>query len=106
MHHMTDSAHGWLTQITTDTTRNIAANIGGGVSHTTVSRAANAEHPPAHLVVEVARAYGTHPVRALELAGYLTAEEAHPYTAAASLRQVPTLVLLQELARREAERER
>lgn len=103
---MADNPTKWLTQITSDTTRNVAANIGGGVSHTTVSRAATAEQPPAHLVIDVARAYGTHPVRALELAGYITAEEARPYSPASSLRAVPSLVLLQELARREAEHAR
>lgn len=105
---MEDNTSNWLHQITHDTTRSIAdtiaANVGGSISHTTISRAASADNPPAHIVVAVARAYGTHPVHALHLAGILTAEEAAPFTASTALRSVPSLVMLQELARREAQR--
>ena len=105
---MADNTSNWLHQITHDTTRNIAATIattsGGSISHTTISRAASSDNPPAHIVVAVARAYGTHPVHALQLAGIITEEEAQPYTATTSLRNVPSLVMLQELAHREAQR--
>lgn len=105
---MADNTNNWLHQITHDTTRNIAdtiaANLGGSISHTTISRAASSDHPPAHIVVAVARAYGTHPVHALQLAGIITEEEAQPYTATTALRNVPSLVMLQELAHREAQR--
>lgn len=108
MHRMADNTSNWLHQITHDTTRNIADNItatgGGTISHTTISRAAASSTPPAHIVVAVARAYGTHPVHALQLAGILTPEEAQPYTAGATLRNVPSLVMLQELAHREVQR--
>lgn len=99
MHHMMN----WLNRITTDAHRTIAANIGGSVSHTTIARAAASDTPPAHLVVDIARAYGINPVQALQWAGLLTPEEAQPYLPASSLRAVPSLVLLQELAHREAE---
>lgn len=105
---MADNTSNWLHQITHDTTRNIADNIattgGGGISHTTISRAASSDNPPAHIVVAVARAYGTHPVHALQLADIITEEEAQPYTATTALRNVPSLVMLQELAHREAQR--
>lgn len=107
---MADNTSNWLHQITHDTTRSIAAtiaaNLGGSISHTTISRAASSDHPPAHIVVAVARAYGTHPVHALQLAGVITAEEARAYSPAASLRTTPTLVLLQELTRRQVEHEK
>lgn len=106
---MAENTSNWLHQITHDTTRSIAdtiaANLGGSISHTTISRAASSNNPPAHIVVAVARAYGTHPVRALQLAGILSEEEAAPFTATTTLRDVPSLVMLQELARREAQRE-
>jgi len=100
MHHMMH----WLNRITTDAHRTIAANIGGSVPHPTISRAATSDTPPAHLVVNIARAYGSNPVQALQWAGILTPEEAQPYLPASSLRAVPSLVLLQELTHREAER--
>ncbi|OAA17319.1 hypothetical protein Caferm_04645 [Corynebacterium afermentans subsp. afermentans] len=105
---MADNTSNWLHQITHDTTRNIADTIattgGGSISHTTISRAASSDNPPAHIVVAVARAYGTHPVHALQLAGIITEEEAQPYAATTALRNVPSLVMLQELAHREAQR--
>lgn len=93
----------WLHRITTESHRNIATAIGGSVSHTTIARAATSDTPPAHLVVAIARAYGTDPVQALQWAGILTPEETQRYSAAPSLRTVPSLVMLQELARREAQ---
>lgn len=104
---MADNTSNWLHQITHDTTRNIAHNIAtttaGTISHTTINRAAQSDNPPAHIVVAVARAYGYSPVRALQLAGILTEEEAQPYTAHTALRNVPSIVMLQELAHREAQ---
>lgn len=95
----------WLQRITQDSHRTIAESIGGHVSHTTISRAAASDNPPAHLVVEIARAYGADAVQALQWAGILTPEEVVAYSPAASLRTVPSLVMLQELARREAQRQ-
>ncbi|MCG7241453.1 MULTISPECIES: hypothetical protein [Corynebacterium] len=90
----------WLDAITTDSARTIAKAT--GLSHTTISRAADNPTPPPAVVVAVARAYGYNPVEALSRTGLLTPIEARPVTSEANLRRVSTRVLLQELLRREA----
>lgn len=91
----------WLATITTDSARTIAKAT--GLSHTTISRAADNTTPPPAVVVAVARAYGANPVTALAQTGLLTTAEAEPFSGAHELRTVPSAVLLQELLRREVE---
>lgn len=100
LHHMEEYTPTWLDAITTDSARTIAKAT--GLSHTTISRAADNPTPPPAVVVAVSRAYGYNPVEALEHTGLLTPAEARPITGEASLRRISTRVLLQELLRREA----
>lgn len=95
----------WLTSITHDSARTIAANIGDGISHSTITRAAASDTPPAHIVIAIARAYRVPVVPALYHAGIITEEEAHPYRATSHLRTVPSLILLEELRQREINRD-
>lgn len=90
----------WLDAITTDSARTIAKAT--GLSHTTISRAADNPTPAPAVVVAVARTYGYNPVEALARAGLLTTAEARPTTSEASLRAISSRALLQELLRREA----
>ncbi|MFW9097725.1 hypothetical protein ACOJAM_08650 [Corynebacterium striatum] len=90
----------WLDAITTDSARTIAKAT--GLSHTTISRAADNPTPPPAVVVAVARAYGYNPVVALSRTGLLTQQEAQPYTGEHDLRTISRRVMLQELLRREA----
>ena len=100
LHHMEEYTPTWLDAITTDSARTIAKAT--GLSHTTISRAADNPTPPPAVVVAVARAYGYNPVEALAHTGLLTPAEARPITGEANLRRISTRVLLQDLLRREA----
>ena len=100
LHHMEEYTPTWLDAITTDSARTIAKAT--GLSHTTISRAADNPTPPPAVVVAVARAYGYNTVEALAHTGLLTPAEARPITGEANLRRISTRVLLQELLRREA----
>lgn len=100
LHHTEEYTPNWLDAITTDSARTIAKAT--GLSHTTISRAADNPTPPPAVVVAVARAYGYSPVDALYRAGLLTQQEAQPYTGEHDLRTISSRVMLQELLRREA----
>lgn len=89
----------WLEHITQEPSRDVEKAT--GISHTTITRAARAEQPPAHVVIAVARAYGYNTVTALCHAGILTPEEVAPITCNNPLQTIPSTALLQELLRRE-----
>ncbi|MEJ6013985.1 hypothetical protein WG936_09065 [Corynebacterium sp. H127] len=89
----------WLQRITHDSTRDIEQRT--GMSHTTISRAAKADQPPAHVVLAVARVYGYDVISALQHAGVLTAAEVAGRGQGAALSTFPTTALLYELLERQ-----
>lgn len=93
----------WLLSITTDSRHAIAQRL--GISHTTLNRQINDEGKlSADLIINVAHAYNGDVVRALLLAGKLTAGDVERYQGrggAGGLEQFTRVALLQELLSRE-----
>lgn len=101
MHHMstTSAAGGWLQTITLDSSRVIADRT--GLSASTITRAANADTPPAGVVVAVARAYEFDVLRALVLSNFLSPAEVASYGLDSAIKKAPSAMLLHELLERE-----